>query len=198
MSGSNSTTSLASNDGAIKLPIPNATGTTDTDGGIEFLTSTTGLGYGWRILNADLTGGDTPLIFQFRNGATAWTTALSIDKTGNLVSEFQAYSKLNDRGSTAAGTITIDWNAGNTQSVTASTNSGAYTFAFSNVKAGATYILRLKQPSGGAATAAWPAAVKWSGGTTPTWTATANKVDVFTFVVYDSSNIYGSYVQNFS
>ena len=138
------------------------------------------------------------MIFQFRNSAAAWTNALSIDKTGNLVSEFQAYSKLNDRGSVAAGTITIDWNAGNAQSVTASSAAGAYTFAFSNVKAGATYILRLKQPAGGAATAAWPAAVKWSGGTTPTWTATANKIDVFTFFVYDSSNIYGSYVQNFS
>jgi hypothetical protein len=97
----------------------------------------------------------------------------------------------------SAGTIAINWNNSNSQSLTAATNSGAYAFTFSNLKAGATYILRLKQASGGGATASWPAAVKWPGGVTPTWTTGANKIDVFTFIVYDSSNIYGSYVQNF-
>jgi hypothetical protein len=38
--------------------------------------------------------------------------------------------------------------------------------------------------------------VKWSGGTAPTITATANKIDVFVFVS-DGTSWYGTALQNF-
>ena len=42
----------------------------------------------------------------------------------------------------------------------------------------------------------WPAAVKWSGGTVPNRTTTANRADVYTFWSADSgTNWYGSLAQ---
>jgi uncharacterized ParB-like nuclease family protein len=53
------------------------------------------------------------------------------------------------------------------------------------------YLLKIVQ---GAAvkTVSWGSGYKWPGGSAPTMTGTANKVDVFTFVS-DGTNMYGSF-----
>jgi hypothetical protein len=63
------------------------------------------------------------------------------------------------------------------------------------MNAGATYIVIVKQAAGASYTATFTG-VLWSGGSAPTQTPTNNKYDVYTFI-YDGTNIFGSYIQNF-
>lgn len=90
--------------------------------------------------------------------------------------------------------ITLDWTNGSAQRVTMT---GNCTFgAFTNGVAGGTYVLRALTGAGGF-TGAFNANVKWAGGAAPTFTATASRVDLFTFY-YDGSVWYGSYQQNYT
>jgi hypothetical protein len=84
-------------------------------------------------------------------------------------------------------TPTIDWSDNVPHKGTL--NAGA-TFTFSNGVAGGVYVLKLAQDATGSRTVIWPAAVHWSGGTAPTLTTTASKVDIFTFL-YDGTTYYG-------
>lgn len=82
---------------------------------------------------------------------------------------------------------TIDWTDGLPHKVTLT---GNCTFTFSNPTAGGVYILELAQDATGSRTVTWPAAVHWSGGTAPTLTTTASKVDIFTFY-YNGTTYFG-------
>ena len=118
--------------------------------------------------------------------------------TGNVKVEGQAYSELN-----AASSIDVDWNDGNVQEATLANSDQDWDP--SNPKAGATYILKLTQPSSGAAgTINWEAAnatVYWPGGTEPTLTATNGAVDIVTLICTDSASggtYYANATLNFS
>ena len=119
--------------------------------------------------------------------------------TGNIKVEGQAYSGLE----TGVGIDSIDFNDGNVQEVTlvASTETD---FDPTNFKAGATYILKLTQPTGGNATIAWEStvnAVNWPGGTPPTLSTAAGAVDIVTLIcTSEASNgtFYANATLNFS
>jgi hypothetical protein len=93
------------------------------------------------------------------------------------------YSRLVTASSTA-----INWNYGNVQSVTLTSNQ---TLTFSNGQAGGEYKLILTQDSTGGRTVTWPASVKWPNGTAPTLSG-ANATDVVSFL-YTGSEYLGSY-----
>jgi hypothetical protein len=78
-------------------------------------------------------------------------------------------------------------------SVQTVTLSASCTFTMPTATAGASLTLFLTQGSTYTATFT---GVKWSGGTAPTITATANKIDVLVFVS-DGTNWYGTALQNF-
>jgi hypothetical protein len=80
---------------------------------------------------------------------------------------------------TDGATIAVDWNNGNTQSVTLG---GNRTFTFANPQVGARYTLLIKQDGTGSRTATWPATARWPGGVAPTLTTTASKTDWIGFV----------------
>jgi hypothetical protein len=82
---------------------------------------------------------------------------------------------------------TIDFSAGN---VHKSTLTGNCTYTFTAPPTGSVVILRVVQDGTGSRTVTWPAAVHWPGGTAPTLTTTASKVDVFTFY-YDGTTYFG-------
>jgi len=48
-------------------------------------------------------------------------------------------------------------------------------------------------------TIAWPAAVKWAGGTAPTMTSTSGKIDTFSFLTHDGGTTWFGFIsgQNF-
>lgn len=97
-----------------------------------------------------------------------------------------------DAENSGSGTKTIDWNDGNCQAVTMD---GNCTFAFSNLKAGARYMLRLTQDSTGNRIATWPSEVHWSSAGAPTLSS-MDRVDLIAFYC-SGSVLYGSYSLNY-
>lgn len=97
--------------------------------------------------------------------------------------------------STNTGTgITINLANGTVQQLTL-TNSATLTMP--TATAGKSFIVYLKQDGTGSRTVTW-STVKWSGGTTPTVTSTASKMDIYSFFS-DGTNWYGVAVgQNYT
>lgn len=86
---------------------------------------------------------------------------------------------------------TIDLANGTVQILTLT---GNCTFTFPTATAGKSFMLLLKQDGTGSRTVTWPSLtnpVKWPGGTAPTITATASKMDKFVFTA-DGTNWIGS------
>ncbi len=81
-----------------------------------------------------------------------------------------------------------------TATLTAST---ACTFTMPTATAGKSFIVLLKQAASTGNGTATFTNVKWSGGTAPTITATAGKMDILSFVS-DGTNWYGNAVQNYT
>lgn len=81
-----------------------------------------------------------------------------------------------------------------TATLTAST---ACTFTMPTATAGKSFIVLLKQAASTGNGTATFTGVKWSGGTSPTITATAGKMDILSFVS-DGTNWYGNAVQNYT
>lgn len=87
---------------------------------------------------------------------------------------------------TDGATIAVDWNSGNVHYVVIGAT--GRTVTFSNPKDGARYLLMVKQDGTGSRTiTSWPATILWAGGSAPTLTTTANKVDIIG-CVYDGTN----------
>lgn len=84
----------------------------------------------------------------------------------------------------------IDWSTGNLFSKTLSANT---TFTFSSQTSGQVIVVRLTNTASNW-TVTWPT-VQWPGGSAPTMTIGAHS-DVYTFV-YDGTNTFGAYVQNY-
>lgn len=108
----------------------------------------------------------------------------------NLKVEGQSYGDI-----TSVSNATVDWDNGNIQSITLP--SGASTYTPSNPQAGATYILKIIQPSAGDGIITWGSSVKWPGATAPTLTASNAAVDVVT-LIYDGTNYLATSVLNLS
>ena len=85
-----------------------------------------------------------------------------------------------------AATVAVDWNKSVNQQVTMA---GNRTFTFSNPVAGSFYTLKITQDATGSRLATFPAAVEWAGGSAPTLTTTASRVDIITFY-YDGTDYF--------
>lgn len=81
---------------------------------------------------------------------------------------------------------TINWNvqSGFNAEVTIG---GNRTLAMSNLKAGGTYTLALKQDPTGGRSMTWPASFTWAGGSAPTLSSLGNSVDIITLYCYDGT-----------
>lgn len=104
-----------------------------------------------------------------------------------------AYFTETDNGNSSTAD-TIDWGLSNKQK---STLTGNCTFTFTAPSGSCSLVLKLVQDATGSRTVTWPASVHWSGGTAPTLTTTASKVDIITFY-YDGSTYFGNYSLNFT
>lgn len=137
-----------------------------------------------QILEADIGSGATNPKIRWNNS----TLEFEIAEDGTN------YYSLGQEGGTASAISAsdIDWSAKNpiyTKTLSANTT---FTFSNQSVK---TIVVRVTNTASNY-TVTWPAAVKWSGGTTPVQTVGA-KADVYTFV-YDGTTTFGSYVQDFT
>ncbi len=154
-----------------------------------------GQGFDLTFFN-NFTGNTSKVIFN-NSGGVQIAENLTIVK--NLIIQGQAYTELHT-GATIDG---IDWDSGNVQEVTLP--AGSSDFDPSNAKAGATYILKITQPSGGDGIINWDnigtANIKWPGGTEPTLTATNAAIDIVTLICTDATGqgvYYANATLNFS
>lgn len=98
-------------------------------------------------------------------------------------------------GNTTAS-YTISMLNGSIQNLTLAVAATTYTFPIAS--AGSTLFLIQRQDATGSRTVSWPANVRWPGGTAPTLTATANRVDIFEFIA-DGSVWFGTVIgQNYT
>jgi hypothetical protein len=93
-------------------------------------------------------------------------------------------------------TITPDFKDGNVQTVELGGNRAIANPT--NIKAGATYILIIKQDGTGSRTASWGSKYKFPGGTAPTLTTAANQADIITVVAYSASILMCTSTLNFA
>jgi hypothetical protein len=95
---------------------------------------------------------------------------------------------------TSGSTTAIDLSLGNFIKFTLTANT---TVSITGTPSIGTYILEIVQASAGGYSVTFPTLNwKWSGGTVPTITTTANKTDIIT-IVYDGTTYFASAVQNF-
>lgn len=96
-------------------------------------------------------------------------------------------------GGNATGATTHDLSLGDT---TGYTLTGNVTFTFTNPTAGHYYTFVLTQDGTGSRLVTWPT-IKWVGGTAPTLSTAASKIDIIT-VYTDGTTYYGSSQLNFA
>lgn len=89
----------------------------------------------------------------------------------------------------SATSTTINWDRGNVQSVTLTSNP---TLTFSNGEAGGEYKLILNQDATGGRTVTWPGSVLWTGGVAPTLSSSGSSTNLMSFI-YDGGRYLGSY-----
>jgi len=85
-------------------------------------------------------------------------------------------------------TVTFDLAKGGLQEVTLG---GNRTLAVSNVSVGQCFVIDLIQDGTGSRTVTWFTTIKWTDGTAPTLTTTANKRDSFGFICKSAGNYQG-------
>jgi hypothetical protein len=112
---------------------------------------------------------------------------------GSLTVDDVHYGDENDEGNSGAA-VTVDWGLNNKSKVTLT---GAATLTFTAPAGPTNLVLKLVQDVTGSRTVAWPAAVLWPAGVTPTLSTGANDIDIFTFY-YDGTNYYGGYAYDYS
>jgi hypothetical protein len=131
---------------------------------------------------------NTPTLITPNIGAA---TASSINSTGDITAK--RYKLTIPAATTASSTTSLDLSTGNVFTINLSTNIS--TLTLTNAAVG-TYLVKFVQDATGSRTVSFPAAWKWAGGTAPTLTSTASKLDIVT-LVYDGTTFYATIVKNF-
>ena len=134
--------------------------------------------------------GSGALVFGTAPTLTGVTLAGAVTGADQIVSavNLKDYGEVtNAIGATGGGTQDIDLNAGN--SVSATVDTSANTFTFSNPTASDELCgFTLTLTNGGSQTVNWPASVDWAAATAPTLTAAG--VDVLVFYTIDGGTIW--------
>ncbi len=158
-----------------------------------------------KVLASESHSGTTNLGSSFQintitnaSGSTTSTERFKINGDGSTKITGQIYSDLPSSLIPSGTTQTVNWNAGNGQTISLQNATGDVTLTFTNPKAGAVYVLKITQRSSVTfRNIVWPAEVKWSGGVLPTISAVSNAVDTVV-LFYDGANYYASISQNYA
>ncbi len=164
--------------------------TSSTDGDETLRVTSSGLSVG-------VGGANTARLHVKGSGTTDATTSLLVEDSAGadiLTVIDDGVVKINGQGYTElhanATNLVVSWNDSNIQTVTV--NSSSPTFAPTDPKAGATYILIIEQGAT-PVTVDWNSLVKWPAGTAPTLSSVTGKIDVITLICYDDSTTNGLY-----
>jgi len=136
------------------------------------------------ITNADLAGS----ISASKISDTAVTLTASQTISNKTLTKPNVHASVPTLKTNSDGaTVTFDMSDRNHHIVTLG---GNRTLAVSNVSTGQAFIVHLKQDGTGSRTVTWWGSINWAGGSEPTLTTTASKVDSFGFI-YDGTNYFG-------
>jgi len=140
-------------------------------------------------------GGDAFL----RSNMTGSQTASTISDFDTTVSgTVRSYSKQQNFGTTTLSDgANISWDLDDNQSSKVTLGGNRTLDNPTNMVDGGTYVLRVIQDATGSRTLTYGANYKWSGGTAPTLTTTANAVDIITFIS-DGTDMLGVFTGDFS
>jgi len=106
-----STASAPTWTGGIRLGVHGSQSLNST-GGLEFVASTFGSGFGWRLTGADVGGGSTPFVIESRAGSATWSERMRIDASGNVgIGKTSPSSRLHLAGETAQFPIALQIDA---------------------------------------------------------------------------------------
>jgi hypothetical protein len=159
------------------------TGTLAVANGGTGVTSSTGSGSVVLSTSPTLT---TPNI----GAATATSLTAATNTSINVIAG--TYNTVQTYTPSAGGTATLDCSKGNTHRITMP--AGNITIALSNTTAGQPIWVDIIQDATGSRTVTWFTTIKWAGGTAPTLTTTASKIDSFGFLVTTAGSAYQGYV----
>jgi hypothetical protein len=124
----------------------------------------------------------------------------NIDNVNEIIDHMNAGTWTNQQYfdlATLTDGANISWNLTTAQTATVTLAGNRTLDNPTNQKAGATYILIVKQDGSGNRTLAYGTDYKWAGGATPTLSTGINDVDIITFVS-DGTNMYGAITKDFS
>ena len=163
-------------------------------GGLNMMGFTEGASVGALIQGLGVTGGNAAVQIEGwaksgtgRTAVSGATPVLRVLAGAGLVYQVFADSfniqKQFYASQVAVAASDLDWNLSNSQTIT---NSGARTITTSNEQSGGVYVLRILRAAGATSSWTWPAAVKWVGGSAPTLSTAANRVDIISFY-YDGT-----------
>lgn len=129
---------------------------------------------------AGVAGSNTAV--QFNNNGS-FDGSNNFTWNGNVLQIIGQYaSKEYDNGN-VSGTWTANWNNSNVQYATLT---GTSVVVFTNPSSGGRYLLQIA----GAFPITFPTTVRWTGGSTPTPTATAGKKDLYTLIYSSKEGLY--------
>lgn len=120
---------------------------------------------------------------------------------GSVIPDFDVVGDWNKQQSFGLATLTdaagVAWDLDNEQVAEVTLGGNRTLNDPTNMQAGASYILIIKQDPTGARTLSYDSAYKWPDGQVPVLSTGANDIDIFCFVS-DGTSMFGSTLQDFS
>lgn len=144
------------------------------------------------LTNKDLTSGTN----TFPTSLVTLTGSQSLSNKTLTAPTVTDYTETVNAIGTVSSSSTLSLSSGTVLTATL-TASAACTFTMPTAAAGKSFVLMLKQAASTGNGSATFTNVKWSGGTAPTITAAAGKMDILSFFS-DGTNWYGSITQNYT
>lgn len=173
---------------AVALTVAN----TGTNYGFQVDTSTASSATGLKVKSAAAAGGLAVSVISSGtdenltlNAKGAGTITLGSVSTGQIVlatktSLLGTYTTPQSYTPAGAATSTMLLNSSDVHFITMP--AGNITIALSGPTTGQSFVIRILQDSVGSRTVTWFSTIRWAGGSAPTLTTTANKVDVIGFL----------------
>lgn len=180
---------------------------TVTSGGANITGTVAATTFSGSLAASNLTGASLPAGITGSSLTSVGTLgSLTMGGTVNLQDNvlqrprIQDYGEVRTTPAISLGALTLNLENGNVFGVTLNQSVSALTISNpSPTGTSCSFTLALTNSGGGAYTITWPASVRWSGGVSPTLTATNGKVDILTFVTWDAGSTWYGFVagQNF-
>ena len=169
-----------------KLNLASSIQNSDLAGGISY----SNINFGGNIKDADISSSANIQASKIADTAITQTATQTLsNKTLTKPTVNASIQGTNSYSPGIAGTATLTLSTANVHTV--NMPAGNATVAVSSASVGQVFLVRIVQDSVGSRVVTWFSTIKWPGGSQPTLTTTANKIDVVAFLCTSSGNFDG-------